>query len=103
MEALTIMLAVAAFAALFVSIIQIGSLTVLAVGKPGIGRVLFLTLVSLKLWAGAILCYFLIGVFWPGILSRDTRGWVRLWLAVYLVVHPIGVNIAVWRWKHKEE
>ena len=102
MEQVIVLVAIIAALALALSIWQTSRLTVLAVGKPGIGRVIFLSLASLKLWAGMVLVFFIVNTLhpnWAGDSDKLRLG-VRLFLGVYLVVQPLVVNIAVWRWKY---
>lgn len=102
METLIWLLVAVASLSIFVSILQISKLTFLAVQQPGIGRILFLTIVSLKLWAEALLLYLLnnaVGIFR---LHRELRVDISLILAVYLVIHAITVNVSVWRWNHAQ-
>lgn len=106
MEKLVIVIAIAAFFALGFSIYQLSRLTLLAVSKPGIGRIVFLSHTSLKLWAALVLTYFILNTLlpdWAGGVEDKFRLSVRLFLGVYLLVQPIAVNIAVWRWRNPDE
>jgi hypothetical protein len=72
---------------------------VLGVRRPGMGRILFWSLISLKVWAGAVLSYFSFLAIFPGVLLRPQRLWIAACLAVYLVVQGIGVNVALYSWR----
>lgn len=98
MEVITVIVATFAFLALALSVWQVGHLTLLAIDQPGIGRIIFVSIVSLKLWAAMVVAYFLVGQVWPHLLSHSFRFWFRLLLAVYLFVHPVALNVALWRW-----
>ncbi len=103
MEALIVGLIITALVALVVSVVQISGLTILAIRQPGIGRILFLSITSLKAWAAAFLVLTLLFYFFPNLASRQTRLLFNTGLALYLVLQPIVVNIAVYRWKHEQE
>lgn len=105
MEQVTVITASVAFFALLFSIWQTSRLAVLAIHRPGIGRVLFLSQASLKLWAGMVLVFFIVNTVFPNWNrgNETLRLVVRLTLGVYLVVQPIAVNIAVWRWKRRDD
>src|SRR5690242_5513328 len=105
MEKVTTLFACLAALALLLSIVQTSRLTVLAVGQPGIGRILFLSIASLKLWAMLVLLYFLVNTLVPdkfGLLTDSIRLKIRTFLALYLLVQPLIVNVALWRWRRKE-
>lgn len=104
MEQVTVITAIVSLFFLGLSIWQTSRLAILAIDRPGIGRILFLSQASLKLWAALVLAYFVVNTTYPG-WARDSdtaRLTVRLSLGVYLIVQPIAVNIALWRWKRKE-
>lgn len=104
MEQVTVITAIVSFIFLGISIWQTSRLAILAIHRPGIGRILFLSQASLKLWAGMVLLFFVVNTTYPGWAgdSDVLRLGVRLFLGVYLVVQPIAVNVAEWRWKRKE-
>lgn len=70
----------------------------LNVKSPGIGRILFCSLISLKVWAALVLVYFFINTYVPTLLA-DYRFEIRLFFNIYLVVQPIAVGIAFARWQ----
>lgn len=72
---------------------------------PGIGRIVFLALAALKLWAALVLGFFLLNTLRPGWLgdhNNTLRVSIRLFFGVYLVVQPIAVNIALYLWRKQE-
>lgn len=99
-EALTVFLAIIAFLSLISSTVQVWTLT-LFVREPGIGRIVFWSLATLKLWAAFILLDFIVAVFFPPVVvvHRDA---IRIFLAVYLVLQAILVNAALLRWRFKK-
>lgn len=66
---------------------------------PGIGRILFLSLASLKLWVALFLGYILLGTATGGV-PVEQRRIINMLFALYLVVQPVVVNIALWRWRN---
>lgn len=74
----------------------------LVVRGPGLGRILFGALVSLKLWVAFILADFYVALISPGFVESHRQA-IRLLLALYLVVQSIGSLIAIERWKRQKE
>jgi hypothetical protein len=75
------------------------------VHRPGIGRILFWALASIKLWADIAVLYFAINSRVPalfGDVHDIRRTGVRLLLALYLVVQSAAVNVALVRWWREE-
>ena len=105
MEQVTVLVAILASLALGYSIRQLSQLAILSIRQPGIGRILFLSHTSLKLWAALVLAYFIVNSTFPGWAGDDAlpRLAIRLFLGVYLLVQPIAVNIALWRWKRSDD
>lgn len=66
---------------------------------PGAGRIMFLSLLSLKSWITALLLYIVLvrTPLRPSDLSRDLIATI---LVVLLLVQAAGVNVAFWRWRH---
>lgn len=100
MEVLTIGTGVVATLALLLSLGQTWKLALLATHQPGIGRVIFWSIASLKVWAALVLIFFMANTLYPGWAGDNAyiRVGIRLTLGVYLVVQTVAVNIAVWRW-----
>lgn len=105
MEQVTVLVALLASLALGYSIWQLSQLAVLSVRQPGIGRILFLSHTSLKVWAALVLAYFIVNTTYPGWAGDGEmpRLAIRLLLGVYLLVQPLAVNIALWRWKRSDD
>lgn len=103
MEAVVVVLIIVALIALILSVFQIGRLTILSIRQPGIGRILFLSMASLKAWAATFLFLVLLNYFDPQLIGATGRLWFNLGLAVYLCLQPIVVNVAVWRWEHPKK
>lgn len=105
MEQVTVIVAVIASFFLGLSIWQLSRLALLAVHRPGIGRIVFLSQTSLKVWAAMVLPYLVVNTSFPD-WSRGHENFqlgVRLILGVYLIVQSIVVNVALWRWKRKPD
>ena len=103
MEQVTIIIAILSFICLGLSLWQTSKLATLAANSPGIGRILFFSQISLKVWAAMVLPYLVVNTSFPD-WSRGHENFqlgVRLILGVYLIVQPIVVNVALWRWKRK--
>jgi hypothetical protein len=65
---------------------------------PGIGRILFFALLSLKVFVAGVLCWFAVVIAFPALPLRAVRDWVYFALVIYQGVQAIGVVIALWRW-----
>ena len=100
MEQLMVVLVLLAWVGLLVTLVQTRMLMP-AARVPGIGRILFLSLASLKLWVALFLGYILLGSLVGGV-PREYRLYLNALFALYLVVQPVGVNVALWRWKRND-
>lgn len=69
--------------------------------QPGIGRILFRSLYTLKLWAALVLVYFVVNTFWPDFFT-PYRLPIRLLLGVGLVAQTIMVDISYRKWMRGE-
>ena len=86
-----------ALIALVISTIQAAYLTVLVVGQSRIGRVLFLSILSLKVWVAVFLGLTLALAINPHLFTPNQIKHLNLGLLAYLVFQPIITSIALWR------
>lgn len=83
--------------ALYQTYLLMGTLAV-----PGIGRIFFLNMASLEVWAILVIAWFLLNNFFPDWADADSlsRSGARLFFVVYLVLQTLGMNIALYRWRN---
>lgn len=71
------------------------------VRRPGIGRVFFFALLSLKVWVALVLGWFTLIIAAPGLPLRGIRDWVYIGLVGYIGLQAIAVSVALWRWRRR--
>jgi hypothetical protein len=71
-----------------------------AIQIPGMPRIWFLSLISLKLWVATFLGYISVGTIVGG-LPIATRRYINLVLALLAALQALGVCVAVWRDQRK--
>lgn len=70
------------------------------VRRPGIGRILFFSLLTLKVWVALVLGWFTLVLVAASVVPlRAWRNWVYLSLIAYIGVQAVGVSVALWRWR----
>lgn len=71
-----------------------------AIQIPGMPRIWFLSLITLKLWVASYLGYIAVGTIIGGV-PVETRRYVNLILALLAVAQSVGVCVAIWRDQRK--
>lgn len=104
MEVLVVVLAILSAFSQGAALAQIWRLA-REVRTPGIGRILFVTLMSFKIWSLIMIAYFVTNSLIPGFFGENvnspTRVSIRLFLVLYLVWQPVLLNIAIYRWRKR--
>lgn len=73
----------------------------LAIEIPGMPRIWFLSLITLKLWVATFLGYISVGTIVGG-LPFPVRRYINLVLSLLAALQALGVCVAVWRDQRKE-
>jgi hypothetical protein len=75
-----------------------------SVRRPGIGRIIFYALLSLKFWAALVYgWFFAVTIFNAAPFLRAIRTDVYLGLTLYGSLQAAIVLIALWRWRHQND
>lgn len=90
------------FLAMVATLALIGGLTP-QVRRPGIGRLIFFSLLTIKLWVALALGWFTAVLAVPGLPLRAVRDYVYLGLFVYLALQATGVFVALVRWRRRRD
>jgi len=96
-----VVLSFLAWAATIYSLVQAYRLAE-ALKVPGIGRILFVWMGNLQLWAFLAMAFFLVNTLAPAWAGDHTwkRVGIRVFFGVYLLGTNIGVTIALHRWRN---
>ncbi len=104
MALLIIILAIVSAFAMGLATVNIWRLT-MEIHTPGIGRIVFWALFSMKVWTMFVLIYFISSSLAPYYfggpdVNHPVRQTIRFVLATYLIIHPVAVNLAIYSWQH---
>lgn len=87
-------------AAMVGTLVMIGRMAPL-IRQPGIGRILFFALLTLKLFVAGVFGWFTLVIAFPHLPLRAIRDSVYFGLIVYEGVQAVGVIVALWRWRRR--